>query len=649
MKARICLPILLLAATFSLARDKPQNWLQVQSPHFLVITNGNEKQARHAADQFESMRLVFHIQFPNMHVDPASPIVVIALKDEKDFRALEPEDYLGKGKLQLAGLFLRAPDKNYILLRLDAEGDHPYATVYHEYTHLITSKNDAWLPLWLNEGWAEFYQNTEVRNKEASLGEPSPENLMLLRENRLLPLPVLLTVDHTSPYYHEENKGSIFYAEAWVLTHYLTITDAMQHTHMLANYAQLLSHGTDSVTAATQAFGDLQKLQKALEAYVAQNSFNYFKVPAVIQIDESTFKIQPLPSVQADAVRADFLAYNRRAADARSLLEEVLKEDPNNASAHETMGFLEFQEHHLDEARKSYGQAVKLDSQSYLAHYYFAVMTMQSGDSEDDAQVESSLRSAIKLNPEFAPSYDALASFYGRRQRNLEEALALSQKAMQLEPANLGFRLNSANILMALHRTKEAIPLIQSAASVAKNPQEKAMAQEYLQRAQEYQIAEAQTENYNRNLAQAQPNSTQATSAGDASVSSDATPPTLSHRTGTSAAANSSDFTPPRLAPREEPIHGLHRFVTGTIKNVQCTGISAMDFVIVTGAHEIGVHADNYYKIQFFVLGYVPVGDIHPCEQIEGKPAKVEFIEPADKSIKNRIVSIKLHKTELHK
>lgn len=129
MWKRAVLLFLPLATVFTSARDKQQNWIEVQSPHFLVITNGSEKQARHAAGQFERMRMVFHLQFPEMHVDPPSPIIAIAVKDEKDFRALEPADYLGKGQLKLAGLFLRAADKNYILLRLDAEGDHPYATV----------------------------------------------------------------------------------------------------------------------------------------------------------------------------------------------------------------------------------------------------------------------------------------------------------------------------------------------------------------------------------------------------------------------------------------------------------------------------------------------------------------------------------------
>src|SRR5215472_12996170 len=43
--------------------------------------------------------------------------------------------------------------------------------------------------------------------------------------NELLPLPTLFTVDETSPYYLEEKKGAIFYAECWALTHYLTLKD----------------------------------------------------------------------------------------------------------------------------------------------------------------------------------------------------------------------------------------------------------------------------------------------------------------------------------------------------------------------------------------------------------------------------------------
>lgn len=627
---------LLLATSFALARDKQQNWIEVQSPHFRVVTNGSEKQGRHIADQFERMRAVFQKAFPDLKVDPAAPIIAIALKDEKDFRALEPADYLGKGKLQLAGLFLRAADKNYILLRLDATGEHPYEIVYHEYTHLLTSKTEAWLPLWLNEGLAQFYQTSEIRDKEALLGQPDTGNIILLQQNRMLPLPVLLAVDHNSPYYHEENKGSIFYAESWALTHYLEITDAQQHTHRLLDYVDLVSKGTDSVTAATRAFGDLQKLQMALENYITRVTY-MFKMPAVTQVDESAYKVQALQATQADAIRADFLAYDRRTADSRSLLEEVLKDDPNNASAHETMGFLEFQEHHLAEARKWYGEAVKLNSQSYLANYYYAAIAMNADplSPEDEAQVESSLHAAIKLNPDFAPSYDRLGTFYGMRRRNLDEALTAELTAIRLDPASLAFKLNCANILLAMNRTKDAIQILTASTSAAKTPAEQMQLQTSLQNAEQYQASQEEMEQYNRQVKQ------QAGEQPSSAADSDSNPPTLTRHP--TASANSYGSSSPAV-PHEADVHGPHRFVTGTIKNVQCSGISTMDFVIASGGKEIALHSPNYYKIQFSALGFTPVGDMQPCTQIEGRPAKVEFIEPADKSIKDRIISVELHK-----
>jgi hypothetical protein len=118
----IILLLISLLALGGCAQAATENWAEIRSPHFVVLTDSSEKQARHVADQFERVRSVFHVLLPNANVDPATPIVVVALKDKKGFQALEPEAYLGKGRLDLAGYFLHAPDKNYILLRLDAQG-----------------------------------------------------------------------------------------------------------------------------------------------------------------------------------------------------------------------------------------------------------------------------------------------------------------------------------------------------------------------------------------------------------------------------------------------------------------------------------------------------------------------------------------------
>ncbi len=244
--------------------DSAPVWLQVTTPHFTVVTDANEKQARNIAAQFERMQAVFSTILPAAHSGPDAQIVVLALRNKRDFQAIEPAEYLAKDKLDLSGLFIQSDERCYILVRLDANGDHPYSTIYHEYTHYIT--RHAHLPLWLNEGIAEFYENTDIESHETHFGQPDLIDLNLLRSQSLLPLAMLFTVDRASPYYHEQHKGTIFYAESWALTYMLYMNDLRNKTSLISDYLSALSAGQDSLTAAVTAFGDLGKLEGTLSS-----------------------------------------------------------------------------------------------------------------------------------------------------------------------------------------------------------------------------------------------------------------------------------------------------------------------------------------------------------------------------------------------
>ena len=617
--------LLLLAAALASARDKPENWLEVRSQHFTVLANSNEKTARRIADQFERMRSVFHVAFPHLSLDNGSPVIVLAIKDEGDFRALEPPAYLAKGQLKLGGVFLRAPEKNYVLMRVDAEGEHPYAVIYHEYTHFLLSKAAEWMPLWLNEGLAEFYENTDIHEKDVELGQASPGNLQLLRKSPLLPLATLFTVDASSPYYHEENRGSIFYAESWALTHYLEIKDIQEKTHRVPDYTELLMQKVDPVSAATRAFGDLKKLQLDLELYVhreghvPQERFMYIKMPTAIDVDDSAFNVQTVKEAQADAVRADFLAYNDRAADARLLLDRVLRKDPQNVLAHETMGFLEFRAGHLDEARKWYEQAVKLDSQSYLANYYFAAISMRAEtNSDDDARVENSLRAAIKLNPSYAPPFDRLAVFESERHRNLEEARRMAITAVQLDPGNAAYRVNAANVLLQMGRRADAMSEFDEALRLAKSPQEAAMVQNIVTQAELYANTRDPEAELDRQL----------TEEAEANAEAKASPEEESNIDAEAA---------------EELPKGPHRFLVGRLEDVHCQ-VPGIDLEVSANGKTMALHNGNYYEIGFSTLGFAPKGDFDPCKDLEGKSAKVEYVESPTKSTAAYVVAIELHK-----
>ena len=616
------------------ASDSGDHWFEVQSPHFVVLTDSNEKQARRLAAQFENMRSVFHQLFPNLANDAGSPITVLAVKDRKGFQALEPEAYLAKGQLNLAGLFLRAPDKNYMLMRLDAEGEHPYSTVYHEYTHFMLSKA-TWLPLWLNEGLAEFYENTDIHDKDVVLGQATSNEILYLRRTPLIPIQTLLLVDHTSPYYHEDQKGSIFYAESWALTHYLEVTDRLKNTNRVTDYAKFLIKGEDSVTAAQHAFGDLNKLQLALQTYIQQNAFNSFRMNSGFTADTSSFQAKSLSPSEADAVRADFLVYNQRTKDAASLLAAVLRDDPNNALAHETMGYIKFREGDIPAARKWYSEAVQFDSHSYLAHYYFATMTMQSGDKGNDAQVESSLLTSIKLNPAFAPSYDALAMFYGQRNEKLDEAYPLSIQAIQLQPDNLYYRLNAASVLSQQRNYASAINVLKAALPIAKSQVQEEMVQSRINQIEKYQASFERAETQNSG-AGTQIGGTQRGPTPDTATDPNKT---IVFKRVDGKIIGMSEDKPNYPA---EDSRGPQHTIKGILRDIRCSYPTVLALTVDDAGKKTTLYTNNYYKVVFTTANYEPNGDIKPCTGIEDMKASIKYAEVTDKNVAGQILSIEL-------
>jgi predicted Zn-dependent protease len=188
--------------------------------------------------------------------------------------------------------------------------------------------------------------------------------------------------------------------------------------------------------------------------------------------DPASFQIADVSPTDADVTRAEFLAYNGRAETARILLDAVLKQDPDNTVACETLGYIALNEHDTETARKWLTQAVKLGSKSYFANYSYAKIEMNDGKLSDAAAVEVSLKAAIQLNPDFAPAYDRLAHLYRMQHDHLEDAHMLELQAMQLEPANLSYRLHTAYLMLDLKREDDALRILNAAREFAKSDEQ---------------------------------------------------------------------------------------------------------------------------------------------------------------------------------
>lgn len=484
--------IIIFASGAASAGNQP-SWIELRSPNFIVVTNAGEAQARRTAYQFEMIRAVFRTYFGQKQESVEQPVIIIATKDENALKGLLPEYWAQKGIAHPSGMYVGGTDANYIALRLDVglnqEAYEPFEPVYHEYVHYLTRQLIAYVPLWVVEGLAEFYGNTRIRNKDVYVGAPSTSNLLILHQQQVLPVSTLFQIDALSPYYHEQDKTSIFYAESWALTHYLMARDWKEHTHRMSEFIHLLASGVGATDAASQTIGNAKALDEPLRKYINSFSFTAAKVEPP-KIEENGFRVRQITDARALAVEADFMAHRGRYAEARRMLEEALKTDPKLDVAYDGLSFVALQQGDAVEAGKWSSQALVLDRQDYRANYYYAWSLIKAGHIEEQSlgKAEASLRAVTTGNPEFVPAYDAMAyvlELEGGKQK-LDEAYSMTQQAVSREPGNVYYRVRAVEVLERQQRPEDAVRVATLAMSMAKTAEERQAASAALAGAQQF-------------------------------------------------------------------------------------------------------------------------------------------------------------------
>jgi tetratricopeptide (TPR) repeat protein len=371
-------------------------------------------------------------------VNPGRLVQVFAVRDEASMKELMPE-LAGavKGRSMPAGVFGHGVDKHLILLRLDVTMQNPYHVIYHEYVHLLSRLQFRRLPLWLSEGLAEFYATADIDDREVRWGQILPWHLQVLREAALLPLDELTGAGHDSPLYNEAHRIGIFYAQSAVFTHYLLMGDPKRRGQ-LPEFARLLEQDVPEADAMRQAFGDFKTLDKDLQAYVRQFRFLGLKAPAAV----SPVTVQStgaLPPAHAAALRADLLVRRGQFRTGRRLAEEALRLAPDLGLAHEALGIAAEAEGRRKDALVHLSEAAALAPNSYVAHYRLGGLEIPDA-ADDRARREQALRTAIKVNPRFAPAYARLSQLL-TGEGQAEESLALAKRAAALDPGRASHRL----------------------------------------------------------------------------------------------------------------------------------------------------------------------------------------------------------------
>jgi tetratricopeptide (TPR) repeat protein len=478
--------------------DSAQGWSQLRSANFFVIGDAGASQLRQVAERLEQFRETLGILFPNAIAGATTPTTVIVFKSQHTYDPYKPQ-YQGKAK-SLTGYFLPGQAVNYITLTTEDGIEVLGQVVYHEFVHLLVNNSVRSIPLWFNEGLAEYYATFEVQSngRVALLGKPQAEHVLLLRD-KFLPIDSIVTVDHDSPLYNESDKMSIFYAESWALVHYLLMGDQGKYGKLATPFMTALANGEPFGQACERVLGVTEEgLQKALLAYVRQMRFYQMQVQLVQRVGlPDQVAPTPIPPALVHATLGDLLFHMNRLDVARLELEKALAADPDNGAAHASMGMMLAQDDKLGEARPHLERAVASPDATYLANYYYAMVLADARRAEptsDDSaeytgKIEAALRRAIALNPTFVEPYGMLAWYRGEHPDGVDEGLKLIGTALNMAPGREDFALNYAVLLWRKGNYEYARRVLEPLAARATKDDVKSGARGLLDQIKAYQAA----------------------------------------------------------------------------------------------------------------------------------------------------------------
>ena len=609
--------VLGLAAASAPRAESIGSWVEVRSGHFVVASNASESDARGVAEDFEQIRSLFHTTFPELRVDPAQPIVILAARDEATMKLIAPEEWGGEGHIRPSGLFHSDGEKDYVVLRLDAPGTSAFHTVYHEYTHALLHLNFSGIPLWLSEGVAEFFGNSTLGPQEARTGTVDKNHLYILSKNPWLPIDTLLDVRESSPYYNEKNPASVFYAESWAAVHYLLLDPQARREHLLKKFLVNWKVSGDRVAAGRAAFGDLGRFGDAVKRYVREANWRVgVELPGQVK-PAGEFSVRTLQPAEVLALRGDFFVHRKRMEAARPLLEEGVALGPDIAATHEALGFYDFRDGNFTAADEEMTKAIALGSASFMAFYCHGVLQLRdfSETEESTNRAQMALENAARLNPVYAPTFEALTQVYSRSTEAQPKALEAAETAVKLDPESRSYKTTLAYVLLNNRRVEEARAIAERLETSAESLEEKRTARSILAAIEEEE--EWEKESAEESLGRLRVDGPRVAIGPD--LSPDVVHPAISRR---------------QLGPPE------WMAVEGAIGEIDCAHRPDVMLTLHMPKGPLDFHATDFERVGVSGLSAESVPALETCTKWTGRRVKVWFRSAPGKDYAGEIIRI---------
>jgi tetratricopeptide (TPR) repeat protein len=337
-----------MTAASAMASD----WIRVQSPHFIIVGDASEAQMVQITAGLERFLPAVLTRVASAHAPSTESILIYLLKDAASY---EPFRVQHDGiPADEPGYFIAGRDLNFITAT--EAGSDTRRVLYHELFHAIYRAPDsAPAATWASEGLADYFSTFDT-----GFGAAVPGHLQILRNSLWIPVQDLLTATHDSPYYKQPALRDKFYAESWLLVHYLLSTGAE-------------GQSIDRLKSLKPA--DLDGLDASLRQYAAKLSQDVNRVRPAASVPEFPAAVtrSVLSDSEAAAYSGNLLLHLGRLEAAEQKLQSAVRAEHPSTEALLWLGALRLRENRNTEARELLTQAIQGEANNPMVHFYYSI------------------------------------------------------------------------------------------------------------------------------------------------------------------------------------------------------------------------------------------------------------------------------------
>jgi len=453
---RIFFTLLLCAVAFlpiALGRSDEPHWIRVNSSHFSVVTDADEKHGHDVAVRFEQMRAVFGQLLSRSRINMSEPIDIIALRNDEEYSKVVPTR---SGPGIASGFFIPGEDRDYFVLNLSK--DESWRSISGDLSLFFLNYNYPPTQPWFDEGFAEYFSSLRV-DKQVQIGADPASFTELLNSSPWLTIPDLFGKAYESISDAEKSRHTLFYAESWIVMHYLLAQNKLSET---GTYLDLIENQKLPVEEAIQKAYGMSSAQfdqavkdhfhSLLQTPGSAAGVQLNGVPLPENIGSST---QELPDAEGRALVAEMsLRLPEHRGQAVQQLESITNlPKGDTVVARRGLAWAHLEKKEFDSAIEELNKGAELNAKDPWLHFYLALVRLRAAQSARTSikglpNMMQDLHAVLDWDPEFAEARSmlAMAQLEGG---GVHAAMDSMRPALMLSPRNQTYLLNMAEIYLA--------------------------------------------------------------------------------------------------------------------------------------------------------------------------------------------------------